>query len=1856
MEREGTIAVLGARQNNLRGINVAIPHGKLTVITGPSGSGKSSLAFDTLYAEGQRRYVETFSPYTRQFLERMDKPQVDRIEGIPPAVAIEQANAVRTTRSSVGTLTDLADYLKQLFPRLARLYAGPNGAEIRCWTPQSAVEEMLREGAGREMWACFEVGFPSDTTLGQAVGFLAEQGYRRIVREGKAVRTEDLAAAALGERVERLLVVQDRLKGDAAESSRMVEAFETAMRLGKGRMTVVCQGVQRVFSQRWWCPETGRNFHDPTPALFSFNSPVGACSACKGFGRTMEIDYDLVLPDRNLSVADGVVRPFQSGASKECQEDLMRACKARKFPVNTPFCRLSEADQKWVIDGEGGGVSREEVWSGKKWYGVRGYFDWLEGKTYKMHVRVLLSRYRAYRVCHQCGGDRLQPETKLWRIGGGPGKGLNLPEMNRVPIRELLDFFRNIEAETPRAANDPVGRLLREIVLRLSYMDGIGLGYLTLGRSARTLSGGELQRVNLTTCLGTSLVRTLFVLDEPSIGMHPRDTDRLLDALRQLRDMGNTVVVVEHEERIIRSADYLVDIGPGRGRDGGQVVYAGETEGLREVPESLTGAYLEGRSRIEAPRRVLVPQPGKSLTIRRARQNNLRDLDVEIPLGMLVCVTGVSGSGKSTLVHEVLHRHLLRARGMPTEEPGACDGVSGGESVGEVLLVDQSPLVKTPRSNPLLYTGAYDAVRELFAGTEDAQRAGLVASSFSFNASGGRCERCQGMGYERIEMQFLSDVFVRCPVCEGRRFQEPILAVKLGGASVDEIFGMTLEEGIGFFGKLSGQSKSLREDALCVGVVKALGFLKEMGLGYLTMGQPLNQLSGGESQRLKLAGRMLQATAHRNKQAQGKSDLLLLDEPTTGLHFDDVRMLLTLLRRLVETGHSLVVIEHHLDVIASADWLLDLGPEAGEDGGRLVAEGSPRAVAERGVGHTARYLREWWDRRENGAWRVEGVSEVVRRSAVDHPSDSRHDMIEVVGARHHNLQNLNATIPLGAMTVVTGLSGSGKSTLAFDIVFAEGQRRYLDCLNTYARQFVQQLEKPEVDIVRGIPPSVALGQNTSRGGAKSTVGTVTEIHHFLRLLFAKLGVPHDPLTQAPAEQRTEAAIVRELAGMLKKQNREVKVLAPLVRGRKGLHTEVARWAERHGYAMLRVDGAWVETQNFKPLSRFREHDVDLVVAILQKGALLKEVKAAARDALREGRGTCYAVGRDGQDRVLSTHHYCPDSRLSLDELEPRLFSFHSPHGWCPACMGFGIVLGEVRMKGETPLEQEVELEQVQEAQEVAGTEGDVCPVCSGERLNPVARSVRFMGKRLGEIQGMSVDEASEWFGQLRLKGRSAEVARDILPEIRQRLFFLHEVGLDYLQLGRGIRTLSGGESQRIRLAAQLGSNLEGVLYVLDEPTIGLHPRDNQRLLDILDRLKQRGNTLLVVEHDEETMRRSDCILDLGPGAGRHGGRLVAQGTWEQIAADPSSVTGQCLKMPQAHPWRGQRRSIQNVPWLTLDGIVAHNLKKVTLRLPVGRCIVVTGVSGSGKSTLIREVLGVAVREALARSPKRRGKASPAPGASSARREWGRLEGAELFTRVVEVDQSPIGKTSRSTPGTYTGLWDEVRELFALLPESRMRGWNASRFSFNTGEGRCPACQGMGVQRVAMSFLPTAEVPCDECGGRRFNDETLGVRFKGFSIGDVLEMNMEEAAQLFNAHHRVRRPLDLFVQTGLGYLTLGQRSPTLSGGEAQRLKLVTELARPDTGATLYLLEEPSIGLHLADIRRLMEVIHRLVDAGHTVVVIEHHPDVMAEADYVVDLGPEGGANGGRIVAQGTPEKVAKSKKSFTAPFLANALLS
>ena len=1366
------------------------------------------------------------------------------------------------------------------------------------------------------------------------------------------------------------------------------------------------------------------------------------------------------------------------------------------------------------------------------------------------------------------------------------------------------------------------------------------------------------------------------------------------------------------------------------------------------------------------------------LVVRRAAHNNLRNIDVWLPLGRFICVTGVSGSGKSSLVNDILYKALARDLNGAKTTPGRHKRIDGIDHLDKVIAIDQSPIGRTPRSNPATYIKLLDEIRQLFAKLPDAKLRGYKPGRFSFNVSahkgGGRCEACEGNGANRIEMDFLADLWVTCPVCEGRRFARETLQVQYKHKSIADVLDMDVQQALEHFENVPRIRRMLQT-------------LHDVGLDYIKLGQPSTTLSGGEAQRIKLARELV-------KRATGRT-LYVLDEPTTGLHFDDIRKLLAVLHGFVDAGNTVVVIEHNLDVVKTADWIIDLGPEGGEAGGRIVAEGTPEEVAQDAASHTGRALREVL-----GGCGVLAAEHATKRRKDSRPATGRAavagepDAITVVGARQHNLKDVTVRIPRDRMTVCTGVSGSGKTSFAIDTVYTEGHRRYVESLSAYARQFLGQMAKPRVDHIEGLSPAICIEQKSASKSPRSTVGTITEIYDYMRVLWARVGVPYCPECGVPIGAQTVDEICDRIFAL--DEGAPIIVLAPVRLGDGETYAAMFNRLRRSGYTRVRVDGEIRQTVQAVTLDARRKHRVEVVVdRTVVRDRNRGRITESVEHALALGDGVmmllieAVEIVRDEpaaqtprrRPRVRKTRERelrfsqklsCPRCGTAFDELSPYHFSFNSPVGWCETCEGLGVQRGapqaaiihrpqcslfdgaiagwgnirrasplgrmlialceRLGVDPDTPLA-DWSHDQIQAL--LFGTTGEwidageafagvrfhwrglfptidaatrsswllrhhlanivtdiPCTACRGGRLRPDAAAVRLggssrssrgrrpAGRTIVEVCNLPLEEVAGYFKSLRLDARQRRIAGELLHEIRSRLRFLIDVGLGYLTLHRAAPTLSGGEAQRIRLASQIGSGLTGVLYVLDEPTIGLHPRDTARLVQALRKLRGLGNTLLLVEHDRDVIAAADRVLDFGPRAGRLGGRIVAEGRPAELRRPAASARSTALapedgagdhdgqgsltraylsgrtsitipanrRPVDAAAWtkaasragrRGGKRGrspAASLPapvdpdtpvsnWLVVRGARQHNLRGIDVPIPLGRFVCVTGVSGSGKSSLVSDIL----YPHLARHLQR---ANVTPGVCDA------IEGIGVLDKVINVDQSPIGTTPASNPATYTGVFDWIRELFARLPESKLRGWEAKRFSFNRPGGRCDACQGQGQRCVEMHFMPDVWVECEVCHGRRYNPETLEVRFKGKSIADVLDLSVVEALDLFANVPKVRRMLQTLADVGLDYLQLGQPAPTLSGGEAQRVKLAAELGKPQTGRTFYILDEPTTGLHFDDIRKLLEVVHRLVDLGNSVLVIEHNLDVIKSADFVIDLGPEAGAAGGRVVALGTPEEL------------------
>ncbi len=1757
-----SLVVKDAHEHNLKHVSVTLPRDAIVVVTGVSGSGKSSLAFDTIFQEGQRRFVDSLSAYARRFIGSMKRPEVESVRGISPTISIDQKTVNRNPRSTVGTTVEILDYYRLLFARLGEPHCPKCGKKIEAQTPDQIVDNLYAMSEGRSLIVLAPIVQERKGEYRKEFADLAQKGFSRVRVDGALYRIQEVPALVRYEK-HTIEVVMDRVMLERKNVSRVREAIESALRLTDGKLVAflldekdyVLQGTELA------CVNCRVSIPELEPRFFSFNDYQGRCPVCKGLGRLYQFDSALMV-NPELSIEDGALlcqkKDNRSGNMMFTDfgwRELREIAHTANFSLSTPWKDLPEFARNAVLYGTpatGRGIVPilQELWD--RW-----------------HI-VHFKKFMHDEICPECKGSRLHPVANAVQF-----HGYGIQTMCDWSVNRSEKFFRELELTSHE---DRIGReIFKEIRNRLGFLKSVGLGYLTLSRGAATLSGGEAQRIRLAAAVGAGLQGVLYVLDEPSIGLHARDNEMLLSILERLRSQGNSLIVVEHDEETMRYADCVVDIGPGAGIEGGKVIAMGTVEDLKKNPKSLTGLYLSGARKIEIPevRKPVTPET-HFLKIFGAAENNLKNIDVQIPLdGTLTVVTGVSGSGKSTLVNQILRRELARRFYGAEDVPGKFNRIEGLEFIDKVIEIDQTPIGRTPRSNPATYTKIFDDIRDLFASLPESKARGYSKSRFSFNVRGGRCEACEGAGVNEVEMQILPNVQVTCEACDGKRFNDATLEIHYRGLTITDVLNLTVEDACKFFENIPR-------------IAEPLALLKEVGLGYLTLGQPSTTLSGGEAQRIKIATELRRpGTGHT---------LYLLDEPTTGLHFEDIRRLLDCLARLRKLGNSMVIIEHNLDVVKCADWIIDLGPEAGEGGGRIVATGTPEVIAADKNSITGKFLAEMLAPRRN-------VTQIKRI-----PPDENFSLdIEVAGARKHNLKNFNVTIPRHKMTVITGVSGSGKSSLAFHTLFAEGQRRFVETLSTYARRFLGRLDRGSVDSIHGLAPAIAIDQGSTSRSPRSTVATLTEIYDYFRILWARAGEAHCIHCGRKIESGDVSSVVRSTLSEYAKK--EITVLAPVwISGSN--KTWMATSADKvkllsdrlceMGYRKVFLDGAFADLPLRNSTAKAREvyAAVDYL-SVSEKNA--NRLGEAVERAYRDGNGVLGILLEGKPVRTYSEAPGCPDCHWYMDRvLDPKCFSFNTHWGACETCYGLGVT-----------------------------DDGEVCPDCGGERLKPEYRSVKINGLSIVEACDKSIDGAREWFSKLEFKAGAATVAKPLLLEILGRLDFLKSVGLGYIGLSRTGDTLSGGESQRIRLASQIGSGLTGVMYVLDEPTVGLHQSDTHRLIESLYRLRDLGNTLVVVEHDMEMMRAADHILDLGPGAGEFGGEIVAEGTPKELSrkaalkAFPRSETVKYLtgSVPLYNP-EDSSPVEKTAPFLKFSHLKNHNLKDISVRIPENRITTVCGVSGSGKSSLVMGEIYPLMHDAFGRGDKRK-------------KARARADFPESVKSVELVTQEPISGTPRSTPASYTGVLDSIRKLFAKMDLSKMKGYDVGRFSYNSAKGRCPKCEGRGAISVEMHFLSDVWEVCDECKGRRYNKETLAVEFKGKNIADVLDMPITEACEFFKDQEKIYRPLSVLAEVGLGYLRLGQSVTTLSGGEAQRLKLASELASTRNSGVLYLLDEPTTGLHLKDIQLLWNLLRRLSARGNTVVVIEHQPDVIRLSDWIVELGPEGGGGGGFLLYEGVP---------------------
>ena len=1974
---EESILVQGAREHNLRNIDVQLPKDKLIVFTGVSGSGKSSMAIDTVYAEGQRRYIESLSAYARQFLGQLGKPDVDEIVGLSPSIAIDQGSTGHNPRSTVATVTEVYDYLRVLYARVGQSHCPECGHEVGSQTPADIVQALLDYPERTRLIILAPLFRGSRGAHEREFADLRKAGFARLRVDGEIYELRPGFTLNPNQRHD-IDVVIDRIVIKDGVEPRVAQAVETALMRGDGSLLVhivptegerspfASREDDLLFSENHTCPHCRISFMRPEPRHFSFNNPDGMCENCRGLGVQMGISPKSMVPDETLSMMQGAVSVWGPLDKQRADKEKVIAealAKHLGFNLKTPWKDLTAAQQHAILYGTGddiltitapnkdgntdtvptntgntGNTGRKRRGKKRRRRKRKPQQQQQRQRQYRVHfLGIIPTEEEKYGFemgeiaedafpenfvrmpCRTCDGTRLNPWVRAVTLSD-----TSITDVLEMSIQDAAKFFGELvlsERETFIASE-----LLKEIRGRLGFLMDVGLGYLTLARPAPTLSGGEAQRIRLASQVGAGLRDVTYVLDEPSIGLHPRDHAGLLMTLLNLRDQGNTVIVVEHDEATMLVADLIVDFGPGAGIKGGQITDIGTPAQFVEESHTLTAQYLRGDKVIVQPESRR-PTGDTWVQICNARQNNLQGISPKIPVGTLCCVTGVSGSGKSSLIHDILYSALARDLMKAKTVPGDYDDIRGavkGKNVpvsrviDKIININMAPIGRTPRSNAATYTKVFDSIRALYAGLPEAKLRGYKPGRFSFNVPGGRCEACNGNGAKKVDMGLLSDVWVECEVCEGKRFNSETLVIKYKEKNISEVLEMDIDTALTHFADIPK-------------VTRGLKLLHDVGLDYIKLGQPAPTLSGGEAQRIKLSREL-------SKRGTGKT-LYILDEPTTGLHFDDVNKLLMILHRLVDDGNTVVVVEHNLEVINSADYLIDLGPEGGVGGGTIVAVGTPEQIAEMPESYTGQALRGDFDIcSSSDPNEPQGViadsNEIVARNEVEeflrgrflgytepdvkppihlNEPQGKIENIAVRGATENNLKNIDIDIPHRKMTALTGVSGSGKTSLALDTVYAEGQRRYIETLSTYARQFIGQMEKPKVSKIEGLSPAIAISHANAGQNPRSTVATITEIHDGLRTLYARWGKPYCPDCQVEVQSQTAEEITEQVFEILHKQ--QVDVLAPLTNflllpgGRKGVirgkmvdvnagesayglkgnenYADVFRRLQRAGFVRVQIDGKIHRLDAVPKLSKGIRHEIFIVIDRVE---LVDEERSrfteAIELALLQSGGFVLIEKRKGGRTTgrhfFSEHAMCRSCGNNFGQLTPRHFSFNNKIGACDSCDGRGIKIHPPH---------------------------DTCNQCHGTRLKPFPSCVRFEDMTVSELMALSITEIIEFFNA-RLKQievqitdeaqsgngdpsvpkgvstsrathpalhihTSPEFEAEVLRQIRTRLQFLEDIGLGYLALERGAPTLSGGEMRRIQLASQLGSGLTGVTYILDEPSIGLHPRDQERLISALKELRDIGNSVLVVEHDRDTILAADHVIDFGPQAGKGGGQIVAVGTpdtftngdtpLQDVDKNPTtkSLTQAYLSNEVEIPVPKTRRKGTGKQ-LAIFGAETNNLKNINVKIPLGTLTCVTGVSGCGKSSLVEGTLKPALESRSSikagnpedqRYTHQLGDGNREPIYNNyGLPEYRSIRGVSYIKRLINVDQKAIGETPRSNPATYTDLFTRIRELFAEQHDAKSRGYSISMFSFNLASGQCHVCEGHRFNRVEMHFLPDIWIPCETCNSTGYSMETLEIRYNGKNIAEVLNMTVDEALEFFAESPRICRTLQMLADVGLGYIELGQSATTLSGGEAQRVKLAKELARRQTGSTLYIMDEPTTGLHFEDIQKLLKVLNRLVDAGNTIIAVEHNIDVIKSADWIIDLGPEGSKGGGEVVAMGTPEKVAKVQESHTARFLREVL--
>lgn len=1860
--------------HNLKNVDLSLNTEELIVFTGVSGSGKSSLAFDTIYVEGKRRYIESLSHQAKRHLKELTKPDAEKIEGISPTIAIEQKVVSNNPRSTVATMTGIYDFLRVLYARVATPYCPVSHEPLSNQSREKIIRtiQSLQEGKKILILAPFVKNKKGE--LKDEIQDLLRKGFFRLRIDGEIIEVtgDTLLDRSKAHTVD---IIIDRIVIKPSSYSQITESVTSALEIGKGCFSIVDfeTNEEHSFSEFAYSKKSDLSYPPLEPSNFSFNHPLGMCSKCHGLGEMEEFDIERII-DPNLSISQDcctIASPYETIYYKNVYDNL---AKIYHFDIDAPWKKLSEEAKQVFLNG-----------SEKKWLKMTfvhpvkkrrwtEYVQW-RGVLFLAHERLREAKSDRYQkkmeeqmtkaLCDQCHGSRLQPYPSAAKLDGK-----TIKDIVNMTIEDTLKFFSTIQL-TP-IENLIAKDLITEIHRRLVFLVDVGLSYLSLDRISPSLSGGESQRVRLASQIGSGLVGATYILDEPSIGLHSHDQQKLITTLKTLKEKGNTVIVVEHDVETMAAADTIVDIGPLAGKKGGEIIFQGSYYDLLKDPHSITGKYLSNRLSIPIPKNPRELSKNK-LTIHQAEEHNLQKITLDIPLEGLICITGVSGSGKSSLITDILFPALSNVLQKSHIKVGKHKSISGIEHLDKIIAIDQSPIGKTPRSNLATYTKLLDDIRVVFSQLKESQIRGYTPGHFSFNVKEGSCSYCSGLGVIKIDMDFMEDQSSICFQCKGKRYDPEILSIKYKEKNIDDVLNMDVNEALEHFQAIPH-------------IKRKLALLSKIGLDYLPIGQSSTTLSGGEAQRIKLAKELVRPSTHKT--------LYILDEPSTGLHFHDLSKLIAIMQELVDQKNSMIVIEHNLDIIKVCDWIIDLGPGAGKNGGKVIAEGTPGDICKAKT-PTGKALKEYLE------------AKTLKKPKKSNESKKLLPII-IENCEQNNLKGVSFEIARQSITAFTGPSGSGKSSMAFDTLYAESQRRYIESLPSYVRQFLQMMPKAKVERIENLCPSIALEQKAKAQNPRSTLGTQTEIYDLFRILYTHMGVAFCPETGEKIQTISKEYVVNKLLSFEEKE--KIHILAPISFYKNETFEQLQQRLLQLGYLRVRLNGTYFELDEKIEYFKHKKNELLLVIdRMVIKPDIEKRLFESIEKATQLSDGIVI-VATEKEDFYFNLAFAVEKTGKSYPPITPQTFSFNSEQGMCLECQGLGFVFGadlekipdfntktigkilqmvfdrkgssidlaleyfsHLEINPYCPIKKlsdkdkqlflhgsKVSYETKNGfiftwkgflpvlAKAAKSGKGPIsfflrpfmkqhtCPSCKGARLNPLARNVKVNHVTLIELCAYPIEKTYAFIENLK---QVPDFLKEVMEETLNRLRFLFEIGLGYLSLDRSAPTLSGGETQRVLLAKQLGSFLHSCLYILDEPTIGLHPHNSSLLISALKRLNQLNNTLVLVEHDPSILNQVDYIIDFGPGAGQMGGKITAQGTLEEIKNNPDSLTGAYLSGRKKILIPKKRRTSNQ--FLTIANATANNLKNLTLHIPTNLITCISGVSGSGKSTLLFQLIYPAIKESRFKE-------------DVIELPHGTISGLSQFNDVTLIDQNPIGQNVRSDVSTYSETLPLIRTFFSTLPSAQVKGLQPRYFSFNHKKGMCQTCQGIGYKSIDLKFLPPVNITCEACKGFRLSPLSLEITYKGLNLGQILSLSVKEAQELFDPIHKIKKKLQTLESVGLGYLKLNQDTTTLSGGEAQRLKLAKELAKSSKKNTLYLIDEPTIGLHPDDVNKLLPIFHELADQKNTLIIIEHNLDILKNADYIIDLGPDAGERGGELICQGTPEEVAKHKTSYTAKYLKEVL--